>query len=235
MRNNESGSAASRSTAFAPRRTTTFWTAWTTTTAWSTRFCSSPTSTRRRNSRSNTSVAPAEYGRAGGAIVVSSIKSGTNQYHGSAFGFYRDRNFDSNPNYRFNGAPATPAGGFLRNQPGFSIGGPLLQETSCSPSATTRRCARRSGCPAHYLTVPTTLMRTGDFTELLTAANVRRERLRDPVSALLSRHRPASGNPYASETSPGLIFDPTTCPTSKTGPPPSQFNGGAEYHSRRAV
>ena len=35
IRNNESGSAAlSQSTAFAPRRTTTFWTAWTTTTAW---------------------------------------------------------------------------------------------------------------------------------------------------------------------------------------------------------
>ena len=55
----------------------------------------------------NTSVAPAEYGRAGGAIVVSSIKSGTNQYHGSVFEFYRDGNFDSNPNYRFNGAPAS--------------------------------------------------------------------------------------------------------------------------------
>ena len=75
----------------------------------------------------NTSVAPAEYGRAGGAIVVTSIKSGTNEYHGSAFEFYRDRSFDANPNYRFNGAPATPAAGFLRNQPGFSIGGPIFK------------------------------------------------------------------------------------------------------------
>ena len=33
----------------------------------------------------DTSVAPAEYGRAGGAIVASSIKSGTNSFHGSAF------------------------------------------------------------------------------------------------------------------------------------------------------
>jgi hypothetical protein len=58
----------------------------------------------------STSVAPAEYGRAGGAIVVSSLKSGTNQYHGSAFWFYRDKNFDSNPNYQFNGAPPSAAG-----------------------------------------------------------------------------------------------------------------------------
>jgi hypothetical protein len=45
----------------------------------------------------DTNIAPAEYGRAGGAIVVSSTKSGTNQYHGSVFEFYRDRSFDSNP------------------------------------------------------------------------------------------------------------------------------------------
>jgi hypothetical protein len=67
----------------------------------------------------NTSVAPAEYGRAGGAIVIASIKSGSNQFHGSAFEFYRSGNFDANPNYRFQGAPATPAASFKRNQPGF--------------------------------------------------------------------------------------------------------------------
>lgn len=35
--------------------------------------------------RVNTSTAPAEFGRAGGSIIQSSIKSGTNQIHGSAF------------------------------------------------------------------------------------------------------------------------------------------------------
>jgi hypothetical protein len=73
----------------------------------------------------NTNVAPAEYGRAGGAIVMTSIKSGTNNYHGSAFWFYRDQNFDSNYNYQFNGAGPTPPSAFLRQQPGFSIGGPV--------------------------------------------------------------------------------------------------------------
>src|SRR5580698_5322948 len=52
----------------------------------------------------DTSIAPAEYGRAGGAIVASSIKSGSNQFHGSAFEFYRSGNFDANPSYRFLGA-----------------------------------------------------------------------------------------------------------------------------------
>ena len=55
-----------------------------------------------------TSVSPAQYGRGGGAMVVSSIKSGTNKIHGSAFEFYRSGKFDSNPNYRFFGAGVTP-------------------------------------------------------------------------------------------------------------------------------
>jgi hypothetical protein len=50
--------------------------------------------------RVNTSVAPAEYGRAGGAIVQTSIKSGTNQVHGSAFWFRRSGFAEANP-YNF--------------------------------------------------------------------------------------------------------------------------------------
>jgi hypothetical protein len=39
--------------------------------------------------RVNTSVAPAEFGKGGGAIVQTSIKSGSNELHGSAFLFRR--------------------------------------------------------------------------------------------------------------------------------------------------
>ena len=49
--------------------------------------------------RVTTAVAPAEFGRAGGAIVNTSIKSGTNQIHGTAFGYFRDQVFDANPLY----------------------------------------------------------------------------------------------------------------------------------------
>ena len=48
--------------------------------------------------RVTNSVAPAEFGRAGGAIMQDSIKSGTNHYHGSVFDFFRDGIFNSNPN-----------------------------------------------------------------------------------------------------------------------------------------
>ena len=48
-----------------------------------------------------TSVAPAQYGRAGGALIISSTKAGTNHLHGSAFEFYRSNKFAANPNYEF--------------------------------------------------------------------------------------------------------------------------------------
>ena len=162
----------------------------------------------------NTSVAPAEYGRAGGAIIISSLKSGTNQYHGSVFWFYRDRDFDANPNYRFNGAPYTPAGGFLRNQPGFAIGGPIIKNKLFA-FGDYQALRETLAVSPHYVTVPTALMRTGNFTELLNPAN--------SGGSGFETQYPRCYPGLASSTSQGQIYDPTTC--SATGAP-QQFAAG---------
>jgi len=175
----------------------------------------------------DTSVAPAEYGRAGGAIVVSSIKSGTNQFHGAVFEFYRDRSFDSNPNYRFQGAPATPAGGFLRNQPGFAAGGPLIKNHLFlfGDYQAYREVIAQS---PYYVTVPSTLMRTGNFTELLNPnlAGPGQNPVQTQYPECYPGIDPLTGNPYAGSTTDGadagFIFDPTTCSSSG---PPAQFAG----------
>ena len=75
-----------------------------------------------RQFRVTTSVAPAEFGQAGGAVVQSSIKSGANQIHGSAFLFDRDQIFDASPNYF---APTKPNPVFHRTQFGGTLGGPI--------------------------------------------------------------------------------------------------------------
>jgi Carboxypeptidase regulatory-like domain/TonB-dependent Receptor Plug Domain len=73
-----------------------------------------------------TSLYDAEYGRGAGANVNVETRSGTSQYHGSAYFF--GRNDALNANNFFSNATGTPRGKFLRSQPGFTLGGPLLKD-----------------------------------------------------------------------------------------------------------
>ncbi|HTQ56379.1 MAG TPA: TonB-dependent receptor [Bryobacteraceae bacterium] len=67
----------------------------------------------------------AEYGRATGGIVNVATKSGTNQFHGTAYDYNRLSRLASNDfNSNANGVPKAV---FTRNQPGYSIGGPVLK------------------------------------------------------------------------------------------------------------
>jgi hypothetical protein len=114
----------------------------------------------------DTSIAPAQYGRAGGAIVSNSLRSGTNNIHGSLFWYYRSGKFDANPNYQFLGAPKSANPSFNRNQPGISLGAPIIKNKLFIFGDYQ---AYRETVPvnANYVTVPTARMRTGDFSELL--------------------------------------------------------------------
>jgi hypothetical protein len=65
----------------------------------------------------------AEAGRNGSASINIAIKSGTNQFHGTAFEFLRNEDLSAN-------SPFAAAGSAKReirnNQPGFSLGGPIF-------------------------------------------------------------------------------------------------------------
>jgi hypothetical protein len=63
----------------------------------------------------------AEYGRVAGGIFLGVTKSGSNEIHGSIFEFFRNDIFDAR-NFFDTGKPE-----FLRNQFGFSAGGPLIR------------------------------------------------------------------------------------------------------------
>ncbi|HEU5240324.1 MAG TPA: TonB-dependent receptor [Pyrinomonadaceae bacterium] len=78
-----------------------------------------------------TNTYSAEYGRATGGVFLAVTKSGTNDFHGSAFEFLRNDNLDArnffdrcpgtNPDCKAKGRPE-----FRRNQFGFAVGGPVM-------------------------------------------------------------------------------------------------------------
>jgi hypothetical protein len=164
--------------------------------------------------RVNTSTAPAEYGRAGGAIVQSSIKSGTNSIHGAAFEFLRNSAFDANPNYQFLGAGPTPALPFKRNQFGGAVGFPIFKD-KLFMFGDYQGTRESQPLNAQLLTVPTALMRQGNFTQILGQAGTT---------------NPPSGCPNVTSANlvVGAIYDPLTCaPFPGNVIPPGRLNPAA--------
>ena len=71
-----------------------------------------------------TSNFSAEFGRAGGAVLNATIKSGTNHLHGDAWEFVRNDAFDA-ANFFENSPSHINKGEFRQNQFGFTLGGPI--------------------------------------------------------------------------------------------------------------
>jgi outer membrane receptor for ferrienterochelin and colicin len=68
------------------------------------------------------SGANAEYGRTAGGVVNVITKSGTNQFHGSAFEYFRTESLTAAA------SDGTPLDGFRRNQFGGTFGGPIIKD-----------------------------------------------------------------------------------------------------------
>jgi hypothetical protein len=66
--------------------------------------------------------APAKYGRSGAQILIVT-KGGTNQFHGTAFEFNRNKDLSAAGYF-----PLTPRPNFNRNEFGGSIGGPIVRD-----------------------------------------------------------------------------------------------------------
>src|SRR5206468_1049030 len=65
----------------------------------------------------------AEYGHAGGGVMTFVSKSGTNDFHGSAYEFLRNDGFDAN--YFFSNKKGIPRPIYKQNDFGASLGGPV--------------------------------------------------------------------------------------------------------------
>ncbi len=104
----------------------------------------------------------AEYGFSGGTIVNMVTRSGTNQYHGSLYEFFRNQKLDAN-NF-FNNASGVPIAPLRNNNFGGTVGGPIRRDKTFfffDYDGTRSRTAstNQSG-------VPSAAERTGNFGEL---------------------------------------------------------------------
>jgi hypothetical protein len=122
--------------------------------------------------RVQTSIYDAQYGRTGGGVVNVVVKSGTNQFHGALYEYYRDEALNANT-FDANRGGQQKAGLYW-NQPGASLDGPVripgLYDGRDKTFFMYNWEQIRSEVPfPQVYTVPTALERTGDFSQTRTA------------------------------------------------------------------
>ncbi|MGA7768472.1 MAG: carboxypeptidase regulatory-like domain-containing protein [Candidatus Sulfotelmatobacter sp.] len=80
--------------------------------------------------RVNSALYDAEYGTQAGGQVDVVTKSGTNDWHGTVFGYFRNSVFDARNfnDYNLQGNPAVPP--FRMGQYGFTLGGPIVKNNT---------------------------------------------------------------------------------------------------------
>jgi carboxypeptidase family protein len=112
--------------------------------------------------RVQTRTYSAEFGTSAGAVINASIKSGTDSFHGDVWEFLRNNHLDANT--FLNNSGGVPIGHFSQNQFGGTIGGPIIKRKTFFFGDA--QDLRSSQATTILSTVPTPLMKTGNFTEL---------------------------------------------------------------------
>src|SRR5246127_916057 len=109
-----------------------------------------------------TSSFSAEFGHSAGAVVNASIKSGTNQIHGSLWEYFRNTNLDA---INWNAGPGAMVPPYHQNQFGATLGFPIWKDKLFYFGDI--EANRISISNPTLINVPSALEREGDFSELL--------------------------------------------------------------------
>jgi hypothetical protein len=180
-----------------------------------------------------TSVPSAESGRAGGAVISTTFKSGSNAVHGTVYEFYQGRFASARPTNRpnppnfithnFGGTVGGPI--FL---PHFGEGGPLLYDGRNRSFFFFSYNGQRNATPLasqQFVTVPTAKIRAGDFSELLEPNNiVTFNTVRGQVRAPRGTVFDAGGNPFTGNVLPTTLLIPQALNVLQAFPLPTESN-----------
>jgi len=156
-----------------------------------------------------TNTFDAEYGRNSGAVINVVTKSGTNDWHGNVYDYFRNQNLNAK------GFFDSSKLDYLQNQFGATIGGPLRKDKTFF-FASFEGDRKRKGTSSDTVTMPTAAERTGDFSAgggfagILSNSNILNNRPGcDAAIAGLGGAAPTDGIDYASVFPTGVI--PTAC------------------------
>ncbi|PYT24892.1 MAG: TonB-dependent receptor [Acidobacteria bacterium] len=144
----------------------------------------------------------AEFGRSGGAVLNVTIKSGTNELHGTVYEFLRNSQLDAK---NFFDDPTQPIPPFKLNQFGFSVGGPVIFPKAYNGKNRTffffdyQGTRVRTG-HTFLASVPPTTWRNGDFSGFAP--------IFDPDSTVVAADGSVTRQPFANNQIPSGRFDP---------------------------
>ncbi|HVN80894.1 MAG TPA: TonB-dependent receptor [Terriglobia bacterium] len=145
----------------------------------------------------------AEYGNNGGTVVNIVTKSGTDEFHGSGWWFFRRPRFDAND--FFSNRDGQPKGDYKKDEWGGSIGGPIKKQKAFFFFDFLK--TREDDPGTFTTTVPTAAEKRGDFSNTFNDDGSLQQ-LFNPFDV----HQDASGNwiraPFANNIIPDSMIDP---------------------------
>jgi hypothetical protein len=188
---------------------------------------------------------PAEFGRFNGGVVNLTTKSGTNNFHGSAFEFLRNEALNARNLF----APATATNPkkpvFRRNQFGFVVGGPIIKNKTFffGDYQGVRQVIGR----VRTSTVPTFAQRQGNFASSLGAllflqpnGSIGTTVTPNPVNVIDTNgntiqarvgqlFRPSDHRAYAGNQIPTVTFDPAAASLLQRYPNPTSAGSANNF------
>jgi hypothetical protein len=175
-----------------------------------------------------TSNFAAEYGQAGGGYFNYTMKSGSNQLHGSAYDYFVNEALDAGVSFTDAGTTnPNKAGQHVRNpirqnDYGFTLGGPIKIPKLYNGHDKTffffnfEQFRQSSFTSNTQAIVPTQAQRNGDFSSVLSATcnayqgqNICLNQIYDPATQTNDANGNVIRTPFANNTVPVSRFDPT--------------------------
>src|SRR4051794_25727139 len=161
----------------------------------------------------------AEYGHAGGGVMTFVAKSGTNQFHGSAYEFLRNTDFDANDFFSNKAGKARQI--YKQNDFGATVGGPVWIPKVYNGRNKTffffsyEGFRNRNGATNATATVPTPEMYNGDFSNWVTSTGAQIP-IYDPTSQVTNANGTVTRVQFPGNKIPVSLFNATSLQALKT-------------------